>query len=71
MSNCLIFALGKWIKHGGYLAIRRSHMGPWFHFIWIKDLKDAEIEHYVPLVDRLDSGVVSKTIFKGQVKTKD
>jgi len=71
VSNCLLFALNRWIKHGGYIAIRKSRMGPWLHFIWIKDLKDAEIEHYVPENDVLNSGSITKIMFKGKIKDRD
>lgn len=71
MSNCLIFALRKWFKEGGYVIIRKSRFGFWPHFIWCRDLKDAEIEHYVPIVGKLDKGPVQKFLFKGYVKNHD
>lgn len=74
MSNCLFFALNKWFKHGGYIAIRRSRYHSFIpHIIWIKDLKDAEIEHYTPVNPKqhLISIIFHKFLFKGQIKTKD
>lgn len=38
MSNCLVFALGRWVRHGGYLVVRKSRNGWWPHFIWSLDL---------------------------------
>lgn len=71
MSNCFFFAIWKWFRHGGYLVLRVSKIGPWIHFIWCKDLKDAEIEHYVPIHDSLKVESVSKIFFKGEVRKKD
>jgi hypothetical protein len=71
MSNCLIFALRKWFKSGGYLVIRASKRGPWLHFLWCRDLRDAEIEHYVPSRGRLKVGSISKFLFRGKVKVRD
>lgn len=48
VGNCLPFALYRWFTRGGYLVIRRSHFGYWPHFIWCSDLRDAQIEHWVP-----------------------
>ena len=70
MSNCLLFALAKWWKHGGYVIIRKSHWGWWPHFIWCKDLRDAEIEQYVPIGDKLPFSFM-KVLFKGKIVTKD
>lgn len=71
MSNCLIFALGKFFKEGRYLVIRKSRYGWWPHFIWCKDLKDAEIEHYVPLERKPEKAAIDKIIFRGYIKKDD
>jgi hypothetical protein len=39
MSNCLLFALRRWLRRGGYVIPRRSHYGWWPHFLWSPDLK--------------------------------
>jgi hypothetical protein len=41
-SNCLIWALGQWKRHGGYLIMRRSHWGPFPHFLWSADLRELQ-----------------------------
>lgn len=46
-SNCLIWALGQWMREGGYIAIRKSHWGPAPHFLWSKDLR--KWEGFVPV----------------------
>lgn len=46
-SNCLIFALRRWFKHGGYLIVRRSRFGWWIHVMWAQSLLDAPLS-YVP-----------------------
>lgn len=37
-TNCLFYAFGLWLRHGGYLLMRRSHFGPFPHFIWMAEL---------------------------------
>jgi hypothetical protein len=37
-SNCLIFALRRVWRSGGYLILRRSSYGWWPHVIWSPDL---------------------------------
>jgi hypothetical protein len=72
MSNCLIFALNRWFKKGGYLIIRRSRIGFWWHFLWAKDLEGLQsLEHYVPVEDELKVEVASKVFFEGKIKTED
>lgn len=71
MSNCLIFAFEKWFKRGGYLVIRKSRYGWWPHFIYCSDLKNAEIEHYVPIKRDLENKYVDKLFFKGIIKKDD
>lgn len=70
-SNCLIFAFNKWRKEGGYVAMRRSHFGWWPHFIWVRHLRNAEIEHLIPKAERLTVEPVQKLLFDGEVKTED
>lgn len=45
-GNCLCWALGQWRRHGGYLIVRRSHWGWWWHFLWSRDL--TEFAAYEP-----------------------
>lgn len=45
-NNCLLFALYKWFKFGGYVITRKSNFGWWPHFIWSKDL--ITFEEYIP-----------------------
>lgn len=70
-SNCLIFALWRWITRGGYLVIRRSHYGWWPHIIWCEHLHDAEIEHYVPLEYSTHFAASHKVLFHGYVSKVD
>lgn len=71
MSNCIIFAFTRFFREGGYLVIRKSRHGWWPHVIWCRDLRNADIEHYVPVVEKLDKPVIKKILFKGRVKTDD
>lgn len=47
-SNCLIFALSRKRRYGGYLIIRDSRYGWWWHFSWAKSLRDPPLS-FVPL----------------------
>lgn len=69
MSNCLIFALKKFFIEGGYLIIRKSHWGPFPHFLWAKSLEGIEVEHYAPINPK--ERKVPSFLFKGEIKTKD
>lgn len=69
-SNCLFFVIKKWFKYGGYVAIRKSREGYWPHFIWCKDLKNAEIEHFQP-INHDENAYIMKFFFKGFVSKTD
>lgn len=70
LSNCFIYAYGRYKREGGYLMIRKSRLGSWFpHVLWAKDLKDAEMAHFVP-VD-IKPLVIPPPLFEGYVKTHD
>jgi len=71
MSNCVLFALGRWITRGGYLVIRRSRHGFWWHVLWCADLRDAEVEHYVPQHYAGRWAFLHKLFFRGHVATRD
>lgn len=47
ISNCFFFAVGKYLKHGGYIVIRHSDYGWWPHFLWSSDLVTFEQFHPV------------------------
>jgi hypothetical protein len=66
-SNCLIFALQRWVSRGGYLVVRKSRWGPFPHFLWSPDLK--RVEQYVPAEPNIR--VIPPLIFKGYVKHGD
>lgn len=70
-SNCLIFALVKWRKYGGYLVIRKSRYGWWPHFIWCRDLKNADIEHLQPVNAGNENPYVKKFLFEGKISKED
>ena len=66
-SNCLVFALARWVSRGGYLVVRKSRWGPFPHFLWSPDLK--RVEQYVPAEPK--KRVIPPLIFKGYVKHGD
>jgi hypothetical protein len=50
--------------------IRKSRLGSIFpHVLWVRNLKDAEIEHFVPTDTRPMR--VPPPIFEGYIKTHD
>lgn len=71
VSNCLIFAVWRWITRGGYLILRRSHHGWWPHILWCEDLRDANIQHYVPLEYSDDFAASHKVLFRGYISRQD
>lgn len=47
-SNCLVFALRRWHRDGGYLLLRRSKHHAWIpHILWTKSLRDPPLA-FVP-----------------------
>ena len=73
-QNCWLYTMWRWHKYGGYLAVvpargnrfLKVFMVP--HVIWIKDLKEAELEQYVPLKRRFSEYMPYYTIyFEGQI----
>lgn len=47
LTNCLFVALYLWATRGGYLILRRSHYGPYPHFLWTPKLPTSmPVIHY-------------------------
>ena len=55
------------------MVLRKSKQSKWIpHFLWVKDLRDAELMHYVP--SKHESGwraVLDCINFEGEIKTTD
>jgi len=67
-SNCLAFALRKFFADRGYLIMRWSRHGWWFHFLWSKDLD--HFEEFQPLA--YTQGMKSPPFFfKGSIVKHD
>jgi hypothetical protein len=66
-SNCLFWAVRQWAREGGYLLIRKSHYGPFPHFLWSADLK--QFSSFVPLDPR--HKLIPPPIFRGEVKKEE
>lgn len=51
LSNCLVFALWRWMTRGGYLIVRWSRYRWVPHFLWSPPggLEGAQVEHFVPI----------------------
>jgi hypothetical protein len=65
-SNCLVWAIRQWHRNGGYLVIRRSHSGPFWHFMWSQNLR--KVEGYSPIKRKYGwVAVLDKLWFRGQV----
>lgn len=63
-SNCLIYALRKWAKEGGYLLVRKSHFGWWPHFLH-KD-NAGVVTHFSP--DNPRRHALPPLLFRGEMK---
>lgn len=73
-SNCLVYALARWIRYGGYIAIRRSQHFPIPHFLWIPPdgLAGVTLRHFVPMRPaRGWRNVWRAAWFRGYVKRAD
>lgn len=70
-SNCLIFALGRFLGRGGYLIVRWSRMNrvPWLnwpHFLWAESLEELSVEQFVP--EDAARRILPPILFRGRVK---
>jgi hypothetical protein len=65
-SNCIIFALRRWFKYGGYVVLRKSNFGWWPHMIWTKDF--ATFEEFAPRIHNANMAF-PPLLFKGVAKT--
>lgn len=63
-SNCLVYAVGRWIREGGYLIARRSQFYPGPHFGWSADL--LRVFHFVP--NRPRKRLLPPIWFRGHVR---
>jgi hypothetical protein len=67
-GNCLLWALIKFAREGGYILMRRSRWGPFPHFLWAPpDL--SRVESYVPHDPR--RRLLPKVWFRGHVRIGD
>lgn len=37
-SNCLVYAVSQYLRHGGYVIMMHSRFGWWPHFVWSPDM---------------------------------
>ena len=70
-SNCLIFGVWRLATRGGYIIMRRSRHGCWPHILWCENLRDADIEHYVPFKYSLHFAASHKFLFRGYISRID
>lgn len=74
-SNCLIFAVVQYFRHGGYIIVRRSRYRWVPHFIWAPPggLDKATVRHYVPVRPGVGRPwqVWRAVLFRGRVRTCD
>lgn len=65
-TNCLLWALSRWHKHGGYVVFRRSDYGWWPHLLWTVDL--VTFEEFTP-TDAKYKRRIPPLLFVGRVRT--
>jgi len=78
-SNCLIFAVRRWMREGGYFIVRKSRHGWWPHFMWARSLKGLAIEQWIPCPPKKWDDLprwqkilpVHVVLFRGQLKRDD
>lgn len=71
-SNCLLWALCAWWRnHGvGYLLIRKSRLGPFPHFLYLRVLPpNADVGQFVPV--RPKRRWIPPPWFEGRIKRCD
>jgi hypothetical protein len=65
ISNCLFFAVSRWLKYGGYVIVRKSHYGWWPHFLWSQDL--LSFEEYSPAIPNHHL-LIPPPLYRGVIK---
>jgi hypothetical protein len=66
-SNCFIHAVSRWVTRGGWLIMRRSHAGPYPHFIHADYLpEDLLVSQFVAV----KSGRSMRPFFQGYIMDK-
>lgn len=74
-GNCILYALRQWLRHGGYLIVRKSRF-LWLvpHVLWAPPggLDEATVRHFVPEEPTRQPWRVWRALwFRGRVKTDD
>jgi hypothetical protein len=72
-SNCLFWAVGQWIKHGGCLRWEMTHYNKvswlkWPHFYWVDDNGQAWEFHSKGPKRKI---LIPPPIFPGEPRKKD
>jgi hypothetical protein len=68
LSNCLIYALRKWWREGGYILIRWSTYYPGPHFLHMS--RAGEITSFVPVDDKRRR-LIPPPLFRGKIVKGD
>ena len=70
-SNCLLWALGMWLRHGGYVVVRRTRRtwlggrrGWWPHALWSPDGR----EHWSYVPPDGQHRFLPPPLFRGEVR---
>jgi hypothetical protein len=70
-TNCIIFAVSMWIKHGGYILIRKSDYGWYPHFLWAKDVNGKTVVHIGPTSGRPPKNPIDFFTFEAYIRGGD
>lgn len=65
-SNCLIFALMRFWRRGGYVVMMWSKYGWWPHWVWTEDL--ATFHEFSPISEKYRGMLCPPVIFRGRIK---
>jgi hypothetical protein len=68
-SNCYIYAIRRWMTHGGSIVMKQSDYGWWPHMAWSGDLRT--VEHFVPIapVAKDRQRIIPRVLFLGVAKS--
>ena len=64
-SNCYLFAIQQWYRHGGYIVLTKSQYGWWPHAFHSEDLR--RFTDFVPLAPKRRRWL-PPLVFRGHIK---
>lgn len=71
-SNCLIWAITQFLRHGGYISCRKGrHFGGWYlHFLWAKELSGPWFSYSVDYEKSFPWPLFTGNVIEGDAEDK-